>query len=69
MIIQPIVENVFKHAFDPSGGIVHVSIFTGRRDGSITIEIADNGPGISEQRISAIRSTLNTDMSLTGGTF
>ena len=66
MIIQPIVEDVFKHAFDPSGGIVHVSIFTGWQEGSITIEIADNGPGMSEQRIAAVRSTLNTDMSLAG---
>ncbi|QJC53189.1 sensor histidine kinase [Paenibacillus albicereus] len=58
MVIQPIVENVFKHAFDPSGGEVHVSIRCFREDGWIKIEIADNGPGVKPDRLQALRASL-----------
>ncbi|MCM3748123.1 sensor histidine kinase [Paenibacillus pasadenensis] len=58
MVIQPIVENVFKHAFDPAGGEVHVSIRCYQADGMARVEIADNGPGISAEKLEQLQNSL-----------
>ncbi|OXM13008.1 cache domain-containing sensor histidine kinase [Paenibacillus herberti] len=58
MVIQPIVENVFKHAFDPAGGEVHVTINCFQTDGWIHIEIADNGPGLRPDKLDALQKSL-----------
>ncbi|SIQ01089.1 two-component system, sensor histidine kinase YesM [Paenibacillus sp. RU4T] len=61
MIIQPVVENIFKHAFDPAGGMVHVSIRTRLEDNRITIEIADNGPGMNGGKLASVRQRISRD--------
>jgi two-component system LytT family sensor kinase len=51
MLLQPIVENAIKHGLAPrlAGGQIHLR--TLRRDGRLTIEIEDNGMGMSQERL------------------
>lgn len=59
MIVQPIVENVFKHAFDPVGGEMNVRIETELTSGFVLIRIIDNGPGIPPAKYEQIAERLN----------
>ncbi|WP_238590934.1 cache domain-containing sensor histidine kinase [Paenibacillus beijingensis] len=59
MIVQPIVENVFKHAFDPIGGELAVDIETELQDGFVRIRIIDNGPGMSPDKREQIEARLS----------
>lgn len=54
MLLQPIVENAIKHGLAPrlAGGQIHLR--TQRRDGRLTIEIEDNGMGMSEERLQEV---------------
>jgi two-component system, LytTR family, sensor kinase len=51
MLLQPMVENSIKHGLGPrlEGGQIHIR--TRRNDGRLFIEIADNGLGISPERL------------------
>ncbi|MGA9883226.1 MAG: histidine kinase [Candidatus Acidiferrales bacterium] len=51
MLLQPIVENAIKHGLAPrlAGGQIHLR--TLRRDGRLSIEIEDNGMGMSQERL------------------
>ncbi|HXO88339.1 MAG TPA: histidine kinase [Candidatus Acidoferrales bacterium] len=51
MLLQPIVENAIKHGLAPrlSGGQIHIR--TRQRDGRLTIEVDDNGMGMSAERL------------------
>jgi two-component system LytT family sensor kinase len=51
MLLQPIVENCLKHGLAPKleGGKIQLS--TTQRDGRLHIEIADNGVGITEEKM------------------
>src|SRR5580692_6666280 len=51
MLLQPIVENAIKHGLAPrlSGGQIHIR--TRQRDGRLTIEIDDNGMGMTPDRL------------------
>jgi two-component system LytT family sensor kinase len=54
MLLQPIVENAIKHGLAPrlAGGQIHLR--TLRRDGRLTIEIEDNGLGMSPERLQEV---------------
>ncbi len=54
-VLQPIVENCVKHAFQSGGGgAINVSA---REDGGkLTLTVTDNGEGISQQRIQKVLS-------------
>ncbi|OWA34221.1 two-component sensor histidine kinase [Saccharibacillus sp. O16] len=54
LTLQPIVENAVTHAIEPSedGGTIRVTI-TDAGD-RVTVEIADDGPGMSEEKIRGI---------------
>jgi two-component system, LytTR family, sensor kinase len=54
MLLQPIVENAIKHGLAPrlSGGQIHLR--TQRRDSRLTIEIEDNGMGMSQERLQEV---------------
>jgi two-component system LytT family sensor kinase len=54
MLLQPIVENAIKHGLAPrlAGGQIHLR--TLRRDGRLTIEIEDNGMGMSPERLQEV---------------
>jgi two-component system, LytTR family, sensor kinase len=54
MLLQPIIENAIKHGLAPrlEGGQIHLR--TRHRDGRLTIEISDNGMGMSPERLSEV---------------
>jgi two-component system, LytTR family, sensor kinase len=46
LILQPLVENSIKHAADPVSGAVHIKIEATRNNGSLLLQVKDNGPGL-----------------------
>ena len=54
MLLQPIIENAIKHGLAPrlAGGEIHLR--TRHRDGRLTIEISDNGMGMSSERLKEV---------------
>ncbi|MCR8632156.1 sensor histidine kinase [Paenibacillus radicis (ex Xue et al. 2023)] len=59
LIIQPIVENAVKYAIEPKEGqgTIIINAFDDRSD--LVIEIADNGPGIENNRLIEIEKSLS----------
>ncbi len=53
LILQPLVENSIKHAADPVSGAVNIDVEATRNNGSLLLQIKDNGPGLhaGEQNI------------------
>src|SRR5215813_2666612 len=51
MLLQPIVENCLKHGLAPKIGGGKIELRTIGRDGRLSIEIEDNGVGISEEKL------------------
>lgn len=47
LILQPLVENSIKHAADPNSGQVNIAIKAARENGSLRVDIKDDGPGLS----------------------
>lgn len=47
LILQPLVENSIKHAADPNSGQVNIAVKAARENGSLRLEIKDDGPGLS----------------------
>lgn len=58
MILQPLVENALIHGLEPKPGCGKISITAQKQRGEIVIEVADNGIGMSPQRLAEI---LNED--------
>ncbi|WP_264736697.1 sensor histidine kinase [Cytobacillus firmus] len=61
MILQPIVENYFKHGFDAREKTGKVSITCRQDEFYLDILIEDNGTGVSEGRLEEIRLDLMND--------
>ncbi len=56
LILQPIVENAMRHAVARTNeGVVEIS--AAARNGSVRIEVRDNGPGISSESRATARSS------------
>jgi two-component system, sensor histidine kinase YesM len=54
MLLQPIIENYFKHGFDSREGVGSISIEC-RKDGEfLVIDVSDNGVGVTDQRLQEI---------------
>lgn len=51
LIVQPIVENALYHAIEPMKDKGHIAIRAAEVEGSIMIEVSDNGPGFDEQTL------------------
>jgi two-component system LytT family sensor kinase len=51
MLLQPIVENCLKHGLAPKLEGGKIQLRTTQRDGRLQIEIADNGVGITEEKM------------------
>jgi two-component system LytT family sensor kinase len=47
LILQPIVENALRHGIAPRATPGRIEISAKRKNGSLRIEVQDNGPGIS----------------------
>lgn len=46
LALQPLIENVFKHALQASDGPVTMILAAARRDNRLELTVADDGPGI-----------------------
>ena len=46
-LLQPLVENAFEHGVGQRGGHGTISIRSSRANGSLRLEITDDGPGLS----------------------
>ncbi|MDQ0896751.1 histidine kinase [Paenibacillus sp. V4I7] len=64
MILQPLVENYFKHGFKPSEttGLLRIqaTMPTDREDEYLKLIIEDNGIGITEERLREVKTLLIT---------
>lgn len=59
MILQPLVENCFKHGFDQQVEKSHIRIEAKFLEGNIVcIEVSDNGIGVSERQLKMIQEEL-----------
>ncbi len=47
LILQPLVENSIKYAADPVSGAVNIAIGAARQNGSLLLQVKDNGPGLA----------------------
>jgi two-component system LytT family sensor kinase len=54
MLLQPMVENAIKHGLAPKLEGGRILLRTRRHDGRLTIEVEDNGLGISQERLSQV---------------
>lgn len=59
-ILQPIVENAFKHGICPKeeGGVVRIRINPLRDKGLLCIRVVDNGVGVEPEQLRELRSAL-----------
>ncbi|HZB44051.1 MAG TPA: histidine kinase, partial [Pyrinomonadaceae bacterium] len=63
LILQPIVENALRHGIAPRSTPGRIEISAKRNNGSVRIEVKDNGPGISA--ISATNGRFREGLGLT----
>lgn len=54
LLLQPLVENVFLHAFRDKTGEKRLAIRAFRREHSMIVEIVDNGCGVPEEKIARL---------------
>ena len=59
-ILQPVVENAFKHGICPKeeGGVVRIRINPLRDKGLLYISVCDNGVGIQPQQLAQLKAAL-----------
>ena len=60
-ILQPVLENIFRHAFRAGQGQSRVDISAKNHDNDFVITIKDNGKGICEEELSEIRLKLSDE--------
>ncbi|WJH33158.1 sensor histidine kinase [Paenibacillus sp. CC-CFT747] len=58
MTLQPLVENAVFHGIEQKRGRGTIRLSAYREDRKVTIEVADDGVGISERKLEEIRETL-----------
>jgi two-component system, LytTR family, sensor kinase len=56
MVIQPLVENAIVHAVEPIERVVHVVVSARDVTGGVLVEICDDGAGMEEEMVRAIRN-------------
>ncbi|NQD64908.1 sensor histidine kinase [Bacillus haikouensis] len=54
MILQPIIENYFKHGFDIRDGIGRIELVCRREDEELVITVRDNGIGVTDERLEEV---------------
>lgn len=65
MSLQPFIENAFFHAF-PNGRRGNINVFVQQRGGRLSVEIADDGVGMTKQRLDSMRSKEQKQEHFTG---
>jgi two-component system, sensor histidine kinase YesM len=67
MLLQPVIENYFKHGFDVREGIGRLTLKCFRESGDLFITVEDNGAGLSPGRLEEIHDHFSTEsMNKTG---
>ncbi|MFX3631627.1 MAG: sensor histidine kinase [Candidatus Pristimantibacillus sp.] len=62
LTLQPLVENVFQHAFFDGVEEYHfIRIDCGEEDGVFWVSVEDNGCGMSDERLNQLRQKLDTN--------
>lgn len=61
MILQPIIENYFKHGFEMRDGVGKITLECNKVDSNLIIHVRDNGGGVSESRLEEIYQHLKED--------
>ncbi|MCA1320442.1 sensor histidine kinase [Bacillus tianshenii] len=54
MILQPIIENYFKHGFDIRDGVGRITVEGKVEEGMLILEVVDNGVGVTDERLQEI---------------
>ena len=69
MSLQPLVENAIYHGIKKKHGFGNICILGGTYDGEIAyLEVHDDGPGFSKDRLEAIQNYLNKEIADRQGT-
>ncbi len=63
-ILQPIVENCFKHGMKNQSKSLFVEITLKKEESNITVEIRDNGAGIPDDKLESINRSLAADQEI-----
>lgn len=58
LVLQPIVENVFRHVLDAAEGLTQLQISYHQVDENVEIWIEDSGSSITEEKLDAMRQAL-----------
>ncbi|MFC4808713.1 sensor histidine kinase [Paenibacillus sp. GCM10023250] len=62
MILQPLVENFFKHGFSPSERPAQLIIASSLGEaGDLTVVVSDNGAGLTDERLAELNAALAQD--------
>lgn len=69
LTIQPLVENAIYHGLESrsDGGSVTVSAVSGGADYGVVLRVADDGAGMSEERLALLRASLGKQSADSGG--
>ncbi|MGD6831776.1 cache domain-containing sensor histidine kinase [Sutcliffiella halmapala] len=54
MILQPIIENYFKHGFDIREGVGRITVEGKVEEGMLLLDVVDNGVGVTDERLQEI---------------
>ena len=66
-LLQPFVENAFKHGFKDKTGLWEIAIIAVEYSDEIAIVIRDNGTGIEPQRLSELKAVLADNAQIPSG--
>ncbi|MDQ0256655.1 two-component system sensor histidine kinase YesM [Evansella vedderi] len=58
MILQPMIENYFKHGFDRRESIGIIKLECRKEEDFLTIHVTDNGTGVSEEKLHKLKKKL-----------
>ena len=61
MILQPLIENYFKHGFDIRDGVGRIYLTCYREGEELVMIVRDNGAGVTESRLREIEEHFKAD--------
>lgn len=67
MILQPIIENYFKHGFEIRDGVGKIKVECKKEGEHLLINVLDNGAGVSESRLEEIYQHFAEEKSIKNG--
>lgn len=58
LVLQPLIENAIYHGMKPKRGACRLTVQVRRKRELLEIDVADNGVGMPEEKVEALRNTL-----------